>query len=231
MYQLFAYPNTYSIGVHLLLEESGVAYRVINPKIEPTVTDLSFYRASPHRRVPALILPDGSTLCESGAIALHLADTLSDQVFSIQANSVDRGHYLQWLFYLSSTLQPEVMIIFHPEHYFPDREKQSELKVAANNRLIEIWKILEKEYSQQAKSHLPTRQGNCPWMFAVGPTAVDFALVTVLLWPECFPVSSPVYPALNAMILALSERESFKRIMPWHQGTTEEIPQRPIAEI
>lgn len=230
MYQLYAYPNTYSVGVHLLLEEAGVPYRIINPKVEPSVTDTAFYNASPHGRVPALVLPGGSTLCESGAIALHLADSLCEQRFSIKADSLERGRYLQWLFYLSSTLQPEVMIVFHPEHYFPDSERQTALTAAAEKRLAHVWAILELEYSQQDNSQTRPQDKRCPWMFGQGPTAVDFALATVLLWPECFPGSSHDYPALEAMLKALSERESFKRIMPWHHGKTDEPPHRITVE-
>ena len=221
IYQLYAYPNTYSIGVHLLLEESEVPYRIINPKDNPPVTDAAFYQASPHGRVPAIILPNGSTLCESGAIALYLADSLCEQKFSINADADDRGLYLQWLFYLSSTLQPDVMKIFHPEYYFSDPARQSALINAAETRLKQVWSVLENEYRQNDQS---------PWMFAQGPTAVDFSLATVMLWPECFPVSSQAYPALDAMLQALSERDSFNRIMPWHHGNTSESPHRIVSE-
>jgi len=83
LYQLYAYPNTYSIGVHLLLEEAAAPYKIINPKLDPADTDAAFYQASPHGRVPALNLPNGASMCESGAIALHLADSLANQQFSV----------------------------------------------------------------------------------------------------------------------------------------------------
>ena len=225
IYQLYAYPNTYSMGVHLLLEETGVPYVIVNPKTNPSFTDTIFYRVSPHGRVPALIFPDGTTMAESSAIALHLADILCEQKFSIKADSIDRGRYLQWMFYLSSTLQPDVMIVFHPEHYFPDSERQDALVAAAENRLNKVWSILEQEYSQLNSP----QKGRGPWMFEHGPTAVDFSLATVLIWPECFSSSLQIYPALSAMLQTLSERASFKRIMPWHQGMTEEPASRVMA--
>lgn len=224
VYQLYAYPNTYSMGVHLLLEETGVPYRIIDPKVNPQHTDAEFSRVSPHRRVPAIVLPDGKSMCESGAIALHLADSLCHQKFTIDTRSVDRGLYLQWLFYLSSTLQPDVMIVFHPEHYFEDKERQAALISAAQKRLERVWAVLENEYQQLGKS----RNHDDPWLFGASPTAVDFSVATVLLWPECFPSSSQSYPMLNAMLNALSERASYKRIMPWHKGVTAEPPCRSI---
>lgn len=214
MYQLYASPNTYSIGIHLLLEEAGVPYRIINPRTNPAVTDSDFLLASPHWRVPAIVLPDGTTMCESGAIALHLADTLDDQRFTIRPDSALRGRYLQWLFYLSSTLQPEIMIQFHPEHYFTDEHKQAELLAAAMLRLNEIWIVLEEQYATG------------PWLFEQGPTSVDFMLATVLVWQESFSSSLAEYPGLNTMLTTLSQRNSFKRVMPWHRREVDDIPQR-----
>ena len=218
MYQLYAYPNTYSFGVHLLLEETATPYEIINPKLNPAATDAAFYRSSPHGRVPALILPDGTSMCESGAIALHLADTLSDQRFTVKPGSPDRPHYLQWLFYLSSTLQPDVMLVFHPEYYFAQREQQSALIEAAEQRLEKVWPVLEQQYT------------NGPWMFGDAPTAVDFALTTVLVWPECFPTSLNSYPSLLRMLDTMSQRASFKTIVPWHRGATEYQPKSVIPE-
>jgi hypothetical protein len=51
-----------------------------------------------------------------------------------------------------------------------------------------------------------------------------------LLWPECFPSIPQTYPALSAMLQTLSERASFKRIMPWHHGMTNELPYSVTAE-
>lgn len=218
MYQLYAYPNTYAIGTHLLLEETGVAYEIINPKLNPALTDQGFYRASPHGRVPALILPNGTTVCESGAIMLHLADHLSDGEFSVKPQAADRTRYLQWLFYLSSTLQPEVMIIFHPEFYFEHSDRQKELTLAAHQRLKQIWSILDQEYKSG------------PWMFSHGPTAIDLALANVLVWPECFASSLQDHPRLCSMLEKLSERPSWQRIMPWHSGNTSQVPAAQLAE-
>jgi len=218
IYQLYASPNTYSIGAHLLLEESGVPYRIINPKLNPSQNSAAFRRASPHERVPALILPGGTSIIESGAIALHLADTLCDGEFSIHIDSEDRAPYLQWLFYLTGTLQPDVMLVFHPENYFTDKTQQSTLVEAARSRLTQVWQVFEKQCSINSHDE--------PWMFKSGPTALDFSLANVLLWPECFPSSPNTYPALNAMLSEVSERESFKRIMPWHHRKTDDPPQR-----
>ncbi len=145
---------------------------------------------------------------ESGAIALHLADSLCNGQFSVAADSADRPEYLQWLFYFSSTLQPDVMLQFHPEYYFSDSERQSALKASAMQRLEEIWKILERRYQAG------------PWMFDNRPTAVDFSLATVLRWPECFPNGIGQYPNLQSSLEAVCQREACQRVMRWHEGAS-----------
>lgn len=218
MYELYAYPNTYAIGVHLLLHESGVQYQVIdvnesgalaeNPVGGAHSAATRFTALSPHQRVPALQLPDGNSMCESGAIALYLGDSLSDAQFSIEADNPNRTEYLQWLFYLSSTLQSEVMLQFHPEYYFDDPDSQDALKVASQRRLDKIWSILEARYHRG------------PWMFEDRPTAVDFSLATVLLWPECFPAGTNQYPNLQKTLNAIQSREACREVIRWHKRET-----------
>ena len=171
-------------------------------------TQAAFLSVSPHQRVPALTLESGGGLCESGAIALYLADTLDNGHYAISQSSVDRPEYLQWLFYLSSTLQPDVMMQFHPEYYFDDKDSQNALMHAAMQRLNEIWAILEQRYA------------NGPWMFDNRPTAVDFSLVTVLRWPECFNNGIGDYPNLQRTLEAIANRPACQRVFRWHDGDT-----------
>ncbi len=216
MLELYAFPNTYAMGCQLLLEESSASYEVIDinqfdslpgAAREKAIDD--FKKASPHQRVPALKMSTGEAICESGAIALYLADTLDDGKFSIPANSVDRAEYMQWLFYFSSTLQPEVMLQFHPEYYFDDSILQQHLKQAAHQRLSNIWPVLEQRYA-----HVDTET---PWMFENRPTAVDFSLLPVLVWPESFPGVIDDYPSLRKLLSAMCERDTCREVLKWHK--------------
>lgn len=215
MHELYAFPNSYALGVHLLLEESATPYRVINvrengaleqtPDEEDGTAAADFRAVSPQQRVPALKLPDGSSMFESGAIALYLGDTLCEGKFSVAAGNPYRPEYLQWLFYLSSTLQPEVMLQFHPEYYFADQPRQVALQRASMERLAEVLGVLEARYSAG------------PWMFEDRPTTVDFALANVLVWPECFPLAAKPLPNLGKTLQTIKERPACQTILAWHQ--------------
>lgn len=227
MFELFAYPNTYAAGVHWMLHESGAHYRLINvrPTVEsipPQQIDSHFTQASPHRRVPALRLPDGRSLCESGAIALYLADQLNDGQYAIAADDPRRPAYLQWLFYLSSTLQPDIMLQFHPEYYVDAPADQQRLKTAAMNRLQTIWPVLNDLYSDSS------RPDSC-WLFHNQPTAVDFCLAPVLMWPQSFATSIAQYPALERLQQSIAARPAWQAVAAWHQRQTTLTGNPPCA--
>lgn len=205
MYQLYCAANTYAMGAHVLLEELGVSYEVIEVTIYADKADPEFLKASPHARVPALVHRYG-TVFESGAIAQFLTDTHPDNGLGVPFDDPDRGRFLQWLYYLSSTVQPEVMIQFHPDNYFQDLDTQRRLKSASMDRLEGIWKVLNEAY----------RDG--PWLVDNRPTAVDFCLAIQLQWPECFRDGISGYPNLEHMLATISRRQAYQKVMQWHQG-------------
>jgi glutathione S-transferase len=65
-----------------------------------------------------------------------------DNLFMPATNDHRRGLALQWLFYLMSTFQPEVLIQFHAERYFPDNTAmQQALKSASLLELEKLWQV------------------------------------------------------------------------------------------
>ena len=204
MYQLYCAPNTYAMGAHVLLEEIGVDFELIEVALFSADPLDDFVEASPHARVPALRHRHG-TVFESGAIALYLTDAHADKGFGVVADHHDRARYLQWLFYLSSTVQPEVLIQFHPESYFDDPVLQRALTNASMKKLDTIWQNLNGAYE------------NGPYVFGHRPTAVDFCLAIQIQWPECFTNGISQYPNLERMLDTISNRDAYVRAMQWHR--------------
>jgi len=208
MYQLYCAPNTYAMGAHVLLEELAVDYELKPVDLFSASPDPEFLAVSPHARVPALRHSQG-TIFESGAIALYLTDKHPDKGFGVDMDHPDRGRYLQWLYYLSSTVQPEVLIQFHPENYFADGALQLKLKQASMGRLNTIWEILNDAYK------------NGPWLIDNRPTAVDYCVAIQIGWPECFERNVDQYPHLARMLATISKREAFSRVLDWHRDNAE----------
>ena len=204
MFQLYCAQNTYAMGPHALLEELGLPYELRTVELFADGQPDDFLAASPHARVPALVHA-GGTICESDAIALFLTDSYDEPDLGIAPGHPDRGKYLQWLFYLSSTVQPEVLIQFHPEFYFNSAQDQTRLQRASMKRLNGAWSILNDIYDANT------------WLFENRPTAVDICLGIPLLWPECFANGIEEFPSLHRMRDALIERPAFQRMMQWHR--------------
>ncbi|MEM7224976.1 MAG: glutathione S-transferase family protein [Pseudomonadota bacterium] len=203
MVRLFLAKNSYAMSSHLILEEIGRPYELVEVAIFTDRPDPAFLAVSPHARVPALV--DGEVaLCETGAIALYLADKHPEAGLAFPPGDPGRARLLQWLFYLSSTLQPDVMIQFHPELTFGDPARQAELKAASMTRLEKIWPVLDEALAPG------------PYFFGDAPTVADFCLATQAIWPECFAESIEAYPRIAAMVEAARARPSFARLKAWH---------------
>lgn len=203
MYRLFTSPNSYALVAHAVLEELGVAYELEWVKIFTDRPDPAFLAASPHARVPALI-HDHGTLYEAGAIALYLAERHPDAGLTIRAGDPDRGKFLQWLSYLASTLQPDVMIQFHPEIYLADADDQAKLKQASMKRLSRVLEVLDQAL-------VPG-----PYFFADRLTVCDFVLAMQATWPEIYPGSIDDYPNLKRLVEAVTERPAVRRVLAQH---------------
>ena len=61
-----------------------------------TRTD-EFLKINPFGQVPTAVLPDGSILTQSNAIAVHLAESAGNKLFG--ANAFQRAEVFQWLFW------------------------------------------------------------------------------------------------------------------------------------
>lgn len=205
-YTLYCAPNTYAMGVHAILEEIGADYRVEWVELFSDVPDPAFIAASPHGRVPALVGPDGAVF-ESGAIALYLAEKHPQANLLIEVGDSRRGRFLQWMHYLASTLQPEVMLQFHPEFYFEDEATKAALKQASLNRLQKVLQVIDEALEPG------------PWFFGDRLTVVDFCFAMQAVWPQIYPVSIRDYPNISDMVDRFIARPPARKVLIVHEET------------
>jgi len=203
-YRLFLARNSYAMIVHALLEEIGANYELNWVEIFTDTPDPQFKAASPMARVPALIGPDGP-LFESSAIALYLAERHPDAGLTIPSGDPRHGRFLQWLSYLASTLQPEVLIQFHPETYFDDIGSQQRLKKASLKRLVKILDVIEAGLNPG------------PFFFEKKRSICDYCLALQAIWPEIFPGTISDYPNIERLTQAITARPAVRHILSMHQ--------------
>lgn len=203
-YTLFCAPDTYAMGAHAVLEEVGADYDIHWVTLFTSTPDPAFQTASPHCRTPALNGPDG-TVFETGAVALYLAERHPEAALIIPPGDPRRGQFLQWLHYLASTLQPDVIIQYHPEFYMQRDADREELKAASMGRLRKVYETLDAALAEG------------PFFFGAAPTVPDYILALQSIWDVIFPEGIEAYPNLARQRCAMLERPAVRRILAQHE--------------
>ena len=102
--RLYYMPRTRSSRVLWLLEEIGAPYELTEIRGAQRRSD-EHLRRHPLGRVPALELGDGTTMFESAAICLQLADLNPDAGLIGPIGSPERGLVYQWVTFAVSELE------------------------------------------------------------------------------------------------------------------------------
>lgn len=182
-YKLYWHPATSSLAPMALLEELGAHYEAIFVDVEAGENFGSEYlRIHPYGRVPALGLPDGSSVFESAGMVLYLADQTPGGHLVPGLGETDRARCYQWLFFLTDTIYPSYNRLAHPERYVADDSAQDLIKENAMALLTEQWDVVEKSLADRR------------WLLGDRFSCADIYLVMVATWdfaPESFAARCP----------------------------------------
>lgn len=205
-YRLFCAPNTYALCAHVMLEELGVPHDLHWVELFSNTPDPAFLAASPHCRTPALTTPDG-TIFETGAVCLYLSERDPAGTFLIPPGDPRRGLFLQWFHYLATTLQPEVIIQFHPEFYHAEASEQKMLKTRSMARLNQVLRTLDGALADG------------PYFFGDQPMVPDFILGMQTIWDVIFPDDDiSAFPSIARHRDNLCTRPAVRRVLEMHSA-------------
>lgn len=192
------------MSTHLMLEELGIDYGVTwfnVHKEEEFPAD--FLELNPNARVPVLVTPDGP-IYESAATMMVLSEAHGNQFMPAEPGR-KRSLALQWLFYLMSSLQPEVLIQFHPERYFPDDKPMQAAIMQASLRELELfWKVIDDAI------------GDGPYFLQDEYSICDMLFVMQAIWKENQPQNLEAYPNTVRLMQAAFARPAVQRILKIH---------------
>jgi len=124
MIDLYTWPTPNGHKVHIMLEETGLPYRVIPIDIgKGDQFDPEFLKISPNNKMPAMVDPDGPggrpySLFESGAILIYLAEKTGR---FLPEDARDRYTVLQWLMFQMGGVGPMFGQTHHFRHYAPEQ--------------------------------------------------------------------------------------------------------------
>jgi glutathione S-transferase len=105
---LYDYPTSPNcMKVRILLRHLDVPHERVTVDIFRGETrEAAHFARNPDGRVPALELDDGTTIAESGAILLYLAEGTS----YLPRDPVERAHVHQWMFFEQNRIEPELAL-------------------------------------------------------------------------------------------------------------------------
>lgn len=209
MYVLFLAPNSYAMTVHAILEDIDADYELRWVNIFTDSPDAEFLEVSPHARVPALQYPGGA-LCETGAIAWFLSERFPQARLQVGERDTHRGRFLQWFHFLATTLQPDVMIQFHPEAYFSGSDEQDRFKSASMTRLAKVLATLESALDEG------------PYFMGDRLSMLDYLFAMQAVWPQIYPTAIEDYPNIGRLVERVTSRPAVASIIKVHEAQRNE---------
>ena len=117
MYRLYWDRGSANMAPHAVLRELGAPFELVRVDISNAENRAPAYLAiNPDARVPTLI--DGDRyLYEAAAIVLYLCGKHPPDGLMPLPGEAGRERFLQWLFYLTNTMQEELQHWWHADNY------------------------------------------------------------------------------------------------------------------
>ena len=100
-------------------------------------------RVNPLAQVPTLVLPDGTVMTESVAIALWALEQAGETPYAPSPGDPLRPTFLRWLVYLPAAIYPMYTVGDVPETWVGD-DAAPGLKQATVARTLQCWQIMEE---------------------------------------------------------------------------------------
>ena len=148
MYKLYGALGGASLAPHCVLEKSGLAYEFIEVNISrDTKRDPEYLKLNPHGRIPTLVFDD-TVIIESAAISIYLADKHSNTELSPRLDHPDRASYIQWMVYITNTLQETMIQKLYAYKYSDDPKCRNQVASRASSKLNMIISFLEESIGQ-----------------------------------------------------------------------------------
>ena len=116
------------MGVRVLLEELAQPYELIETDISSnSPRSPALLRLNPNGWIPVLIWEKGA-IYECGAIVTFLCDRHPHAGLAPSAEDANRGRFLQWLFFFSSSLQNAYQMTYYPDRFCQEETDQGSVK-------------------------------------------------------------------------------------------------------
>jgi glutathione S-transferase len=204
MYQLYYFPGNANLVPHMVLEEIGAPYQLVPvDRANNAQKSPEYLKLNPTGRIPVLI--DGDlVLFETAAICLHLVDRHPDAGLAPALGTNERGEFYKWLFYLTNTLQAELITYFYPGRMTDDEAAAAQVKEHAEARISAEGGMLDILEGKLAQS-------GGPWLLGAHYTAVDPYLMVMARWTRGMANPARNRKHLGRFLDAIAARPAVQR--------------------
>ena len=169
-YRLYYADGSAAMGVRVVLEELGAPYELISTSISmDTPRAPEVLALNPNGWIPILVWEQG-TIYECGAITTFLCDRHPEHPLAPGTNEIERGLFLQWLFFFSSSLQNAYQMSYYPWRFCDSAQDEGSVKRRSVTRLRELWQVVDETI------------GTNDWMLGKRFSAVDIYLFMLTTW-------------------------------------------------
>ena len=194
MIDLYTWITPNGLKISILLEELGLPYRAHAVDITRGEQDAPAFRAvSPSAKIPAIVLEDGSTLMESGAIMIHLAERAGRL---LPEEPAARLNVLEWLLWQVGNFGPTLGHAHNFLTYNPGKAPYAE----------DIFRTETRRLYETLEARLQGRQ------YVAG----DYSIADIAIWPWVsrfvrHKVDLADFPSIRRWYLELAARPAVIR--------------------
>ena len=211
MIDLYTWPTPNGHKIHIMLEETGLPYKVHAIDIgKGDQFDPAFLKISPNNKMPAMVDPDGPdgrpiSLFESGAMLIYLAEKTGQFL-----PSEPRARYttLQWLMWQMGGIGPFLGQAHHFLQYAPEDIPYAKQRYA--NEAKRLYGVADK------------RLGESRFLAGDEMTIADIACWPWMRRPERQGVEPGDYPSFQRWFDEIAVRPAVQRgveVLSEHQRT------------
>lgn len=169
-YALYYAEGSAAMGVRVVLEELNQSYKLIAESIDLNVPrSPELLALNPNGWIPVLV-NNGTAIYECGAITTWLCDRHADAGLAPGADDPQRGRFLQWLFFFSSSIQNAFQMSYYSDRFCDAPETEASVKRRSVSRLRELWQVVDDAI------------GDDDWMLGERFSAADIYLFMLTTW-------------------------------------------------
>jgi GST-like protein len=145
-YVLFGCKGWGSVLVEAMLVSAGLPYRLEPVDMsKPAEVEARLRPVNPLGQVPTLILPDGTVMTESAAIALYLDGLVPSSGLAPPVGDPARPAFLRWLAYMVGAIYPTFTYGDDPSRWVDDEAARRQLRASTDRHRERLWRQVEGE--------------------------------------------------------------------------------------